>query len=102
LLGKIGRLLELNWQYQNIQQTDLVVLDNKNSAKPPAKSPEYQALMALAEIGYLSGFKDKLIELNEHYYLPVDVQSQLTDYLELCNFPAIIQYLNEINHEQKN
>lgn len=99
LLGKIGRLLELNWQYQNIKQTDLATLDKNNSSKPIAKPTEYQALMALAEIGYLSGFKEKFSELNEHYYLPNDVQSQLTEYIKLCNFPAIIQYLNEINHE---
>ncbi|MBU2872259.1 ATP-binding protein [Colwellia sp. E2M01] len=99
LLGKIGGLLELNWQYQNIQQTS----DSKvtsNTRKPLAKSGEYQALMALAEIGYLSGFKDKFTELKEHYYLPAEIDSQLTEYLELCNFPAIIQYLNELNHEE--
>ena len=99
LLGKIGGLLELKWQYQNIQQTDLFIPVNNNLLKPPAKGSEYQALMALAEIGYLSGFKEKLFEINEHYNVPDDVKSQLTDYLELCNFPAIIQYLNEINHE---
>jgi signal transduction histidine kinase/CheY-like chemotaxis protein/purine-cytosine permease-like protein len=100
LLGKIGRLLELNWQYQNIQQLDVVTVDNNETAKPLATVEEYQALMALAEIGYLSGFKDKFAELSEYFYFPDDVQSQLADYLELCNFPAIIQYLNEINHEQ--
>ena len=56
--------------------------------------------MALAEIGYLSGFKDKFCELKEHYYLPAEIDSQLTEHLELCNFPAIIQYLNELNHEE--
>ena len=102
LLGKIGRLLELRWKYQNIQQAELSTLDNDYLSKPVVKAEEYQALMALAEIGYLSGFKDKLSELNEQFYLPDDVHSQLADYLELCNFPAIIKYLNEINHEQTN
>lgn len=100
LLGKVGRLLELTWQYQNIQQPKSLTVNNKHAAKPLAKAPEYQELMALAEIGYLSGFKDKFIELKEQYYLPVEVDSQLIEYLELCNFPAIIQYLNELNHEE--
>jgi CheY-like chemotaxis protein len=77
LLGKVGRLLELSWQYQNIQKTDVVALDSNHLSKTPAKATEYQALMALAEIGYLSGFKDKLSELKEEYQLPADVQSQL-------------------------
>ena len=102
LLGKIGRLLELRWKYQNVQQAELSTLDHNHVSKPVIKAEEYQELMALAEIGYLSGFKDKLSELNEQFYLPDDVQIQLADYIELCNFPAIIQYLNEINHEQKN
>jgi len=102
LLGKIARLLELRWQYQNIQKTKLLPLDNNDLLKPVVTAVEYQALMALAEIGYLSGFKNKLSEFNDQFYLPDDVQSQLADYLELCNFPAIIQYLNEINHEQTN
>ncbi|MGL1956623.1 MAG: ATP-binding protein [Colwellia sp.] len=101
LLGKIGRLLSLTWQYQNIQQGNSC-LENDNidhATKPLAKASEYQALMALAEIGYLSGFKEKFIELKENYYLPAEVNSQLSEYIELCNFPAIIQYLNELNHE---
>ena len=99
LLGKIGHLLELSWQYQNIQPIDVVVLDNNNSAKPLVTLIEYQTLMSLAEIGYLSGFKDKLSAINKEYQLPTDVQSQLSEYLEFCNFPAIILYLDEISHE---
>lgn len=100
LLGKIGRLLELSWQYQNIQQASLLTVSNNQDTKPLAKAPEYQALIALAEIGYLSGFKNKFLELKENYYLPAEIDSQLSEYLELCNFPAIIQYLNELNHEE--
>lgn len=100
LLGKIGRLLELSWQYQNIQQASLVTLSNDQDTKPLAKAPEYQPLMALAEIGYLSGFKDKLSALKDNYYLPDEIDSQLSKYLELCNFPAIIQYLDELSHEE--
>lgn len=100
LLGKVGRLLELSWQYQNIQQANLLTASNNQDTKPVAKAPEYQALMALAEIGYLSGFKETFSKLKESYYLPAEVDSQLSEYLELCNFPAIIQYLNELNHEE--
>jgi signal transduction histidine kinase/FixJ family two-component response regulator/purine-cytosine permease-like protein len=100
LLGKIGRLLELNWQYQNIQEANSLTINSNQKTKPLAKASEYQALMALAEIGYLSGFKDKLSGLKENYYLPAEIDSQLSGYLELCNFPAIIQYLNELNHEE--
>ena len=99
LLGKIGRLLELQWIYQNIQQPELAFAKSRDNDKPEAKSSEYQALMALAEIGYLSGFKDKLVELSEDYYFPEDIKSQLMEHIKLCNFPAIIQYLNEINDE---
>lgn len=99
LLGKIGIFLELNWQYQNIQPEKKLTENAKYGTKPLAKESEYQALIAMAEIGYLSGFKEKLLELKEHYYLPAVVDIQLKEYLELCNFPAIIQYLNELKHE---
>jgi len=99
LLGKIGTFLELNWQYQDIQPTDKSTENVKYGTKPLAKESEYQALIAMAEIGYLSGFKEKLLELKEHYYLPAVVDIQLKEYIELCNFPAIIQYLNELKHE---
>ncbi|WP_159821344.1 ATP-binding protein [Colwellia sp. 20A7] len=99
LLGKIGIFLELNWQYQNIQSEKKLTENAKYGTKPLAKESEYQALIAMAEIGYLSGFKEKLLELKEHYYLPAVVDIQLKEYLELCNFPAIIQYLNELKHE---
>ena len=73
--------------------------NTKYGTKPLAKESEYQALIAMAEIGYLSGFKEKLVELKKHYYLPAVVDIQLKAYIELCNFPAIIQYLNELKHE---
>ncbi len=102
LLGKIGRLLELDWQYQNIEQGNILTEDittKRKVNKPLAKESEYQSLRALAEIGYLSGFKEKFLELTENYYVPEYIESQLNEYIELCNFPAIIQYLNELNHE---
>ena len=56
--------------------------------------------MALAEIGYLSGFNDKFAEIAEQAYFPPDVQSQIKEYIEQCNFPQIIQYLRELNNEK--
>jgi hypothetical protein len=56
--------------------------------------------MALAEIGYLSGFKEKLSEINKEYEIPADVISQLDVYVKSCNFPKICEYLSELSHEQ--
>lgn len=107
LLDTVGRLLELTWQYEHIQAEQLTsslepvsIEDKQVIAKPNITATEYATLSALAEIGYLSGFKEKLAELNENYHLPAEINSQLCEYLAMCNFPAIIQYLNELNHEE--
>jgi hypothetical protein len=55
--------------------------------------------MTLAEIGYLSGFKNKLSELSTQYRFPAEVTSQINEYVELCNFPKIIGYLEELCDE---
>lgn len=99
LLEKIGILLELNWQYKELKPTETLTENIEYSTKPLATAAAYQSLIAMAEIGYLSGFKEKLLALKEHYYLPDEIETQLKAYIELCNFPAIIQYLNELNHE---
>ena len=99
LLGKIAQLLNLQWQYQ--------INENKQQEKPPLQhkplltDEQYQALIALAEIGYLSGFKNKFTEINTKYRYPEDSASQILEYVEVCNFPKIIEYLNELNHEAK-
>ena len=96
LLGKIAQLLDVQWQYKN---TDNVTInDTTNTNKPSVTSEQYQALIALAEIGYLSGFKNKFEEIQAEYHYPEDSASQILEYVEVCNFPKIIEYLNELNH----
>jgi len=99
LLGKIAQLLNLQWQYketENINSNEAVQVD-----KELVSTEQYQDLIALAEIGYLSGFKDKFLEIESKYRYPEDSASQILEYVEVCNFPKIIEYLNELNHEAK-
>ncbi|MDU0354136.1 response regulator [Paraglaciecola aquimarina] len=98
LLGKIGELLSIKWQFEHKDQTTHV--HEIIQSKPPIHKEQYQELIALAEIGYLSGFKDKLDKITEHYHVPADILSQLLEYVKFCNFPEIIKYLEEISHEQ--
>ncbi|MEW6994222.1 ATP-binding protein [Colwelliaceae bacterium MEBiC 14330] len=107
LIGTVGRLLELTWEYQDINpennSSSLATqpeIKQEELTKVKANSLDYQTLSALAEIGYLSGFKEKLAELNQSYYISAEVNAQLSEYLAMCNFPAIIQYLNELSHEE--
>ena len=96
LLAKIAQLLELHWQYKN---SDSVQQDITTQIKPNAGKEQYQALIALAEIGYLSAFKDKFSEIESKYHYPQDSASQILEYVEVCNFPKIIEYLNELSNE---
>ena len=96
LLGKIAQLLNLQWQYKNTDNAQQIITSQQH--KPVASSEQYQALIALAEIGYLSGFKDKFAEIESEYHYPEDSASQILEYVEVCNFPKIIEYLNELNH----
>jgi len=103
LLGKIGEQLPITWQYETKQVSLPDANKNKSEVeinKPVIGDEQYQTLMSLAEIGYLSGFKDKLNEVTEAYVIPEDIKAQLAEYIELCNFPAIIKYLKELCHEQ--
>lgn len=99
LLGKIGELLDIYWQYVPVETP--VILDNSpvDSTKLPVSNDQYKTLIALAEIGYLSGFKNKFRELGSEYQFPVEVTSQINEYVELCNFPKIIGYLEELCNE---
>ncbi|MDA7746718.1 ATP-binding protein [Psychromonas sp.] len=94
LLGKIAQLLNLQWQYKNTDSMQPAVINNR----PVVTTEQYDALIALAEIGYLSGFKDKFAEIESEYHFPEDSASQILEYVEVCNFPKIIEYLNELNH----
>jgi len=95
LLGKIAQLLDLQWQYKWTENA----LENKGSQlnKPKLGAEQYEALIAMAEIGYLSGFKNKFEEIKSEYRYPAGGESQIIEYVEVCNFPKIIEYLNELN-----
>ncbi|MGJ8693681.1 MAG: ATP-binding protein [Thalassotalea sp.] len=101
LLGKIGNLLKIQWQYKSADQKKDPANVSANNAfdKSLVQNEHYLELIALAEIGYLSGFKDKFAEINQRYYFPADVKSQIEEYIELCNFPKVIEYLRELIHE---
>jgi CheY-like chemotaxis protein len=97
LLGKIAQLLNLHWRYKESEKKPLPAL---NPDKPVVPRDQYQALIALAEIGYLSGFKDKFAEIESQYCYPLESASQIKEYVEVCDFPKIIEYLSELNHEE--
>lgn len=98
LLGKVAQLLNLQWRYEDLDKTtnNASVTD-----KPCVTSNQYQTLIALAEIGYLSAFREKFLEIESEYYYPKDIASQIKEYVEVCNFPKIIEYLSELNHEAR-
>jgi len=96
LLGKIGELLKLYWLFEQTQHE--VPLNQPTNALPLAGEEQYKLLISLAEIGYLSGFKQKLTEIAESYQIPDDVAEQIDKYVELCNFPKMIQFLDEQCH----
>ncbi|WP_413701399.1 response regulator [Psychromonas sp. KJ10-10] len=98
LLGKIAQLLNLQWLYEESQNT-AIIDEPKILDKPLVTAEQYQSLIALAEIGYLSGFKDKFSEIESVSRYPEDIASQIKEYVEVCNFPKIIEYLSELNHE---
>lgn len=100
LLGKIAQFLNLKWQYNN--NDTLISTVTAISQKPAATSEQYNELISLAEIGYLSGFKDKFSEIELTANYPEDSASQIMEYVEVCNFPKIIEYLNELSHELNN
>ncbi|MFT6927486.1 MAG: signal transduction histidine kinase/FixJ family two-component response regulator [Psychromonas sp.] len=97
LLGKIAQLLNLQWRYKESEKQPVAAINRIK--KPAVPRDQYQALIALAEIGYLSGFKDKFTEIESQYCYPPASASQIREYVEVCNFPKIIEYLRELNHE---
>jgi CheY-like chemotaxis protein/two-component sensor histidine kinase len=95
-LGKIAQQLNLQWQYKGTTKTHQLNINDTN--KPLVTRAQYDALIALAEIGYLSGFKDKFAEIELTFHFPEESASQILEYVEVCNFPKIIEYLNELNN----
>jgi DNA-binding response OmpR family regulator len=99
LLGKIGELINVQWQYAPTEaKLSLEPIQSSNSKKP-VTNHQYKILISLAEIGYLSGFKNKSAELHIQYHFPDEVTAQINEYVELCNFPKIIGYLEELCDE---
>jgi DNA-binding response OmpR family regulator len=99
LLGKVGELMNIHWQYSKVENKNAVAATQHEITKMPVSNDQYKTLMTLAEIGYLSGFKNKLSELSTQYRFPAEVTSQINEYVELCNFPKIIGYLEELCDE---
>ena len=97
LLGKIAQLLNLQWQYKSTDNTNQQLPQKQK--KIDVSNEQYQALIALAEIGFLSGFKEKFTEIESEYHFPEDSASQILEYVEVCNFPKIIEYLRELSDE---
>jgi signal transduction histidine kinase/DNA-binding NarL/FixJ family response regulator len=101
LLGKVAQLLNLQWQYIDSEKSPLS-MPSIAQHKPEVTRKQYLALISLAEIGYLSGFKDKFTQIEAEYYYPEDSASQIREYVEVCNFPKIIEYLNELIETPRN
>ena len=99
LLGKIGELINIQWQYAPTEDKQIANAEQTTNAKDPVSNHQYKVLISLAEIGYLSGFKNKFAELHAQYEFPVEVTSQINEYVALCNFPKIIGYLEELCDE---
>jgi DNA-binding response OmpR family regulator len=99
LLGTIGELMNIHWQYAPIENEQGADVEQPEVSKNPVNNDHYKTLIALAEIGYLSGFKNKFNELGTQYQFPSEVRSQIEEYVELCNFPKIIGYLEELCDE---
>ncbi|WP_293746300.1 ATP-binding protein [uncultured Paraglaciecola sp.] len=99
LLGKVGELINIQWQYAETVENQGVTAEQTNNSKNPVTNHQYKILISLAEIGYLSGFKNKFAELHTQYLFPVEVTSQINEYVALCNFPKIIGYLEELCNE---
>lgn len=98
LLETISEQLSLVWQYECSMEPlekPLTLCD-----KPCVENAHYAALIELAEIGYLSGFKQKLHAISQEYNLSEEVNSQLEGFIKQCNFPAIIKYLKELSNGQ--
>ncbi|WP_111977763.1 hybrid sensor histidine kinase/response regulator [Algibacillus agarilyticus] len=102
LLEKIGATLNLDWQYQDTLSDNKAMIEQKQTQVLGPSKSQYQSLIALAEIGYLSGFNQQLDEIKSNCKVPPVVASQLDDYVQSCNFPKICQYLSELIDEQHN
>lgn len=93
LLGKVADFLNLEWRYQ--APVAVAAEEEVFPEKPVAGVYQYKSLIALAEIGYLSGFTNKLEDIIRNYTVPQDVVNLLTEKSKNCQFQDIIEYLKE-------
>jgi signal transduction histidine kinase/DNA-binding response OmpR family regulator/purine-cytosine permease-like protein len=93
LLEKIGYWLNLNWQHL---PTTVASNKSKINNRSLVSKNQYKALKITAEIGYLSGFINKLNKINEEYIFPDNIYRQLKDYAQQCQFQIIIKNLDNL------
>lgn len=94
LLRKIAHQLNLTWCYEEEQIAGTVVTDaiDTSSIKPV----QLQSLRSLAEIGYLSGFINKLNLLEKEASINTDLNEELRQLAGKCQFNKIITRLDEL------
>jgi signal transduction histidine kinase/CheY-like chemotaxis protein len=99
MIDTIGGLLNIEWQYVAQDKTpDKQTPVTSFITKEKVSKKHYRELIALAEIGYLSGFNNKFTHFEQSFIFPADVVAQIKDYVELCHFPKIIEYLEGLCH----
>ena len=94
LLGKVGHHLDIEWMYQFVQEETLSVDDENNHQ---LEQKQIQALLDNATIGHLSGFMTELETIQNT--INKDVFNKLKTYAQGCNFPDLIEYLNQLSDE---
>lgn len=93
LLEKVGYWLGLTWVHEisNEQGScDVEIMDKR----AVVGKNQYNALKVLAEIGYLSGFTNKLNKINQEFAFPPGVYQEIKDFAQQCQFQQLIQKLN--------
>lgn len=97
VVDQVGKLLNVEWEYVLSKQNDDA--PEKHQKRKLVTPDHYRELITLAEIGYLSGFNNKLAEIEVDHYFSPNVKANITQYIAQCNFPAVIGYLRECIHE---
>jgi signal transduction histidine kinase/FixJ family two-component response regulator/cytosine/uracil/thiamine/allantoin permease len=101
LLGKIERLLQLNW-IERDQDVQSPMGTTGCQASTTAKIPSPEVLKKLrdyAEIGFMSAFRDKLDQLERSGKAGETFVQQMRDEVQQCNFEKIINLLDNLSHE---
>ena len=100
LLDVVGKLLKLQWLYPSQASEQSAAPPRTEQPKRQTTNKHYRELISLAEIGYLSAFKSKFDQLEQEFAMPPELSVKVKTYVELCNFPKIIQYLKEQCHAE--